>query len=79
MTHEYEQMIHCLFLDVSMCLGGRIYYGPSCPFKLARKIFIVFLGVHMGNVVLAEINTTKKCRNAFDFIAYCHGLDPIKP
>jgi hypothetical protein len=59
MTYEFEQMIHCLVLDVSMCLRGRIYYGPSCPFKLAREIFIVFFGVHMGNVVLAKINTSE--------------------
>jgi hypothetical protein len=54
MTYEFEQMIHCLVLDVSMYLRGRIYYGPSCPFKLAREIFIVLFGVHMGNIVLAN-------------------------
>jgi len=59
MTYEFEQMIHCLILDVSMCLRGRIDYAPSCPFKLAREIFIVLFGVHMGNVVLAKISTSE--------------------
>jgi hypothetical protein len=42
-----------------MCLKGRNYSGPSCPFKLAREIFIVLFGVYMGNVVLAKISTSE--------------------
>jgi hypothetical protein len=42
-----------------MCLKGRNYYGPSCPFKLAREIFIVLFGVYMGNAVLAKISTSE--------------------